>query len=199
MELQTVCGYVDGWANKRLAGAFTPIQAAAMKSIHDLTFKPDDLRAQPKFDQVCAAVGVQVLVATGMTLPGGRLPIMRPPATQPARVASAPAQDEPLSVSELTVAIRQLSVSVPLRRELLALADGAKLENDPNGQLAMMLTDTVDLARGLQSNTAVEADTRAQIEQKLADGLGALHRSRRTQGSRLASHGSIRSINIASF
>lgn len=181
VQLQHACGYADGWAEKPPA-TLSADQLGALKAIHELTFKADDLASTAKLDEACGLVGAQLLLATNVRVPGNRLPMMRPSSTNPALSGPTATTTAPPTVASLSASVRAMSVSVPLRRALLALADAAKTEKDSRGPLASMLAAAVDLARGLQSNTAVDPDTRTQIEQKLADGL-ALYTDPRTRSA----------------
>jgi hypothetical protein len=183
-QMQNMNSLIDAWISQRPAGAFAPEQLRALKSIHDLTFKTDDLRDPGKLDLGCATLGVQLMVFTGTAGADGKLPQMRPVMSTTAPVDAGPTQptEGPPTIADLSTTARQLSISIPLRRELLALADSAAAEHDPNGSFSQMLAGSVDLAKGLQNNTAVDPDTRADIEQKLADGL-ALYTDPRTRAA----------------
>jgi hypothetical protein len=88
------------------------------------------------------------------------------------------------SLASLANAARTANVTPGLRRQLLALVAAAAAATDPAEARALTdpLSDAVDLAAGLATNTAVAFETRQEIEARLADGL-ALFTDVRTRDS----------------
>jgi hypothetical protein len=130
---------------------------------------------------------------------GDRLPPLLP--MRPAASAtSAPAQattgrTASRTIDDLAALARQASVSPPLRKQLIAIAALAQqaqadpAQSDEAKALRDELERALDLAAGLQANTAVTADQRGQIESQLCDGLALFgdRRMREAGRARLAS------------
>jgi hypothetical protein len=152
-------------------------QKEAMAQLHDLSFKVGDLKAGPALDDLCrsAAVAMANVVST-TPVTAASLARMRP---APTTTGPAPEQqrDHPPTVAELTEDVQRLAaISVPLRQQLLVLASGAGAAANANNKeeakvLYDILAQSVALAKGLQSNTAVGPEQRAAIENQLTEGI----------------------------
>ncbi len=155
--------------------AVSPAEAEALKRLHEMTYKLADLRGVGQLDDTCRNVAASLIPFAGaLGTDVKALPPMRP---QPMEEARDPQGRVPRTLGELAAKGKELSVSQPLRKQLLALANLASgAASDPNRQaeaagLYSMLADVTDLAEGLQSNTAVDPDARNRTEWELTQAL----------------------------
>jgi hypothetical protein len=159
----------------------SPSQKEALGQIHKLSFDASKLKAGKELDAFCKEAAVAMAnVVNATPVNAGAMPVMRP---KPLRGEAA--GGGPPTVAELTQQVQMLAaVSVPLRQQLLALASaaGAPSKDDDARATYEMLSQSVDLARGLQSNTAVTPDARENIESQLAQGI-ALFSDPRTRAA----------------
>ncbi|HYE17904.1 MAG TPA: hypothetical protein VEA69_05650 [Tepidisphaeraceae bacterium] len=161
-------------------GAWTPgpSQKDAMAAITKLSYAVGGIKSAGKeLDDFCRQLAIAVVNVVNATPVAERsLVHMRPPRV----VEGAGPKDGPGTVAELTGQVQRLAaVSIPLRAQLLALAQAAAQEKE-GGPLANLLAQSVSLAKGLQANTAVGVEARQQIEAQLAEGL-VLYQDPRTR------------------
>jgi hypothetical protein len=159
-------------------GKLTPAQAGAAGHIHQLTFNLPEVKGGKEQDALAHRLGLEISVLLGTQ---GQLPAMRPtplalplvgvrPGAEPARSATAAQQ------------VSRLSVSGGLRQQLLALVNAAtpKPGGEKDPAMSAMLESCIDLAQGLQYNTAVSPEARVAMEGQLAEGV-ALYLDPRTR------------------
>lgn len=170
----------------------TRLQNDAMVRLHQLSYNLPEEKNAATLDEVSRNAGTLML---RIASPVGQVqnpPTMRPdPAKGPERQRGgrserSNAPQPPRTVAQLTSEISAITVSIPLRQQLLALAQqtaqAAEDKSDDYNELYTVLTDAVDLARGLASNTAVAVGTRNAIERQLAEGI-ALYCDSRTRSA----------------
>ncbi|QOV91368.1 hypothetical protein [Humisphaera borealis] len=177
----------------------TAPQLDGMTRLHALTYKLPELKQIKQIDDVCREIG-SLLVAAAGPLPAEvrQIPLMRPAVvtrSEPVR----PASTQPAVTLDPLSRANALAVSAPLKRQvinLLTLAINAEAESkaDPKrlpeaAQLSSTAGRALDLSEALSKGTAVDASTRPQLEQRLADGLALFSdpRTRSSGQSRLAS------------
>jgi hypothetical protein len=156
-------------------------QKEAIGQIHKLSFNAGELKAGKDLDDFCRGMGLAMANAVNANhVEASSLAVVRP---KP--IASHEAHERPATVGELTEQVQKLAaLSMPLRQQLLALSAAATAagEKDEGRALYAILTQSIDLARGLQSNTAVGPEARLAIESQLAEGI-ALYSDPRTRGA----------------
>lgn len=152
------------------AGESTPSQREAMGQIHKLSFAIAEVKGPKELDDFCRGAAVAMSSAVSASpVNAASMANMRP---NP--LAGSEPKDQQASVSELTEQVQKLAaISVPLRQQLLALASTASSATDKEEarSLYALLSHSIELARGLQSNTAVNAESRMAIEAQLAEGI----------------------------
>jgi hypothetical protein len=141
----------------------TPSQQEAVSQLHKLSYSPTGAS-----DDFCRTAALALANAVNPSpVPPNALPAMRP---RPASNADT-AKDRPPALGELTDEVHRLAaISGPLRQQLLNLAALASAEKDDK-TLTTLLAQSVALAKGLQSNTAVGPEARIGIETQLAEGI----------------------------
>ncbi|MDB5329123.1 MAG: hypothetical protein JWP03_274 [Phycisphaerales bacterium] len=156
--------------------ALTPLQLDGLSKLHQLTYKLPEIKDVGVLDDVCKAVGTDLILAAN-TLPAEakNMPSMRPapvPETSHPDAAAAPR-----TLAELSTQATAAKVSPALKRELTALAAAAtSAANDPKAQedaaaLYEMLSAADDLADGIEHGTGLDPVSRGKIEQQLVEGL----------------------------
>ncbi len=191
---------LDESYKKQGVPSFTPAQIDAMARLHQLTFDlPPKVETVADLDNAARSAGQPLLVIlspgksdlTTVTMRPSRVIKATPTSAPiPSGLPGAPASSSPAPVTlgQLSSEARQVSVSVPLRKQLIALADRASAVARQPGQekesaaLLTALAQAMDLARGLQSNTGVSAENRNEIEAQLAEGV-ALFQDIRTRSA----------------
>lgn len=165
-------------------GPLTESQLEGLRKFHDMTFSPPELKSVANVDKLCHDAGVALFISAGPLAAGLKdLPMMRP-----APVDSGPASPvtsaPPPKLSELAERAEKLSVSTPLRRQLLALASSAAAPRPPDAGPALTeaMGQAVELADGIAHNTALDPATRPRVETQLAESL-ALFADVRTRGA----------------
>ncbi len=153
------------------AGALSASQKDALAQLHKLSFQASEMKNKD-MDEFCKSAGLILVNCVNATpVNASAIVVMRPKVQ--ATVERNP--DEPASLTELTGEVQRLAaISVPLRQQLLALAASASAAADDKEEskaLYGVLVQSIALARGLQSNTAVGNDARAGIEGQLAEGI----------------------------
>ena len=152
----------------------TGSQKDSLEQLHKLSYDSVTLK-QKDLDEFCGSVARAMVNCVNPTPVNAKsIVVMRPKAQANTQIA-----DRPPTVGGLTEEVQKLAaISVPLRQQLLALAaaasakDGAgEKEKDEARALYAVLAQSIGLARGLQSNTAVGNDARAGIEAQLAEGI----------------------------
>lgn len=153
------------------AGALSPSQKDALAQLHKLSFQAVELKNKD-MDEFCKSAGLILVNCVNATpVNASAIMVMRPKVQANVERGA----DEPASVAELTGEVQRLAaISVPLRQQLLALAASASAaadDKDESKALYGVLVQSIALARGLQSNTAVGNDARTGIEEQLAEGI----------------------------
>lgn len=143
--------------------AGTPSQQEAMGQLHKLSYAPAGAS-----DDFCKSAALALANAVNPSPVGpNALPPMRP---KPISNVEA-TKDHAPTVGELSDEVHRLAaISGTLRQQLLNLASLAGAEKDDK-TLTTLLAQSVALARGLQSNTAVGPEARIGIETQLAEGI----------------------------
>ena len=158
-----------------------PSQKDAIAQLHKLSFNSAELKPGKDLDDFCRGTGLAMASAINANnVEASSLAVVRP---KP--IAAHEAKERPATVAELTEQVQKLAaLSMPLRQQLLALSAAATAagEKDEGRALYTILTQSIDLARGLQSNTAVGPEARLTIESQLAEGI-ALYSDPRTRGA----------------
>lgn len=153
----------------------SPAQAEALKAINQLTYQLGDVKSTQQTDQICKTVGDGLVKFINEAPPSQMRPdfsLARTSVPREKRRSRPQPQAGPRTLPQLEAEARQMSVSAPLRRELLALARQASIEKgDEAAILTRALQDSVDLSAGLAANFAVDPETRGNIEQRLAEGI----------------------------
>ncbi|HEX8915928.1 MAG TPA: hypothetical protein VF796_26510, partial [Humisphaera sp.] len=170
----------------------TAAQSESMRKLHALTFRLPELKSVKQADDACREIGAQLSVAGGPFPPEVKaIPLMRPAvpggpeATKPTGPTSRVVVVDPLSRANL------VTVSAPLKRQLVALAQAAAAtpsnaepDQDRRKELAAVeatLLRVLDMAEALARGTAVDATARPKVEQQLADAV-ALYVDPRVRG-----------------
>ena len=153
-----------------LTTAPTPAQAAALAKIHKATFEFKDIENTSDLDKTLSALRDPLFAA----LNAGKPVDVRPP--MPSIVNGSKdtsmATDAPLTLDQMTPRVTQLSISAPLRQQLMAAIASAKLQTgDDADKLTAALRDAIALASVLQTNLAVDPDARASMEQQLGEAI----------------------------
>ncbi len=164
-------------------GPLTPAaaQTAAMATLHQSTFKMDEIKTPADIDQLCHDVGQQLVTILASPIEGSA------PSMRPRRAATGPATtqgtDEARTLASLLDEAQHMNMAAGLRRQIVAVAEQVKtLNGDAEkvkeaASLQTALADAIDLAKGVQGS-ASDPETRAQVEKQLAEGLALLTDSR---------------------
>ena len=158
---------------------FNNVQQNAAKQLHQLSY---DLPATPgnaQLDEICRNVGLLVMdLAAGEAADPARVPPMRPASLPPdIQEAVAAIEVEPSAQVEPSRSIPYLSVSKPLRQQLLATLEmierpaAHNLDADGVRELRQLLDDAVAISAGLAGNAGVSPDDREKLEQQLTEAL----------------------------
>jgi hypothetical protein len=162
-------GMEDAMAQDPSAG-LTASQKEAVGQIHKLSYVIADAKGAKELDDFCRAAAVSMASAVSPNpVTAAAMAAMRP---KP--LAGSEPKDQPASVTELSEQVQKLAaISVPLRQQLLALSSAASsaTEKEEAKTLYALLSQSIELARGLQSNTAVGPESRTSIESQLAEGI----------------------------
>ncbi|HEY8667973.1 MAG TPA: hypothetical protein VIL86_15075, partial [Tepidisphaeraceae bacterium] len=165
-------------------------QSESLIRLHQLSYNLGDAKDLKQIDDVCRNVGALLLNITSATPVDFKTAVtMRPkPLTTAAEVATPDDQAGQRTLAQVTEECRQIAISVPLRQQLLAIAAQVASLAEEKGQqkeysdLFNVLLQSVDLAKGLASNTAISGDNKVKIESQLARGL-ALYADSRTRSA----------------
>jgi hypothetical protein len=187
---------IDDFVSKQSA-APDSVQTIGLSRLHQFTFQLKDTADTAQLDSASTEVAQDILIALSPMQSGNRLPAllpMRPDVAAATTSGSTADQSSGRSPEELAELARQASVSPALRKQLIAISNlEQQAQADPNqSSAATALSDelqrALDLAAGLQANTAVDAQERAQIESQLCDGLALFSdpRMRSAGSARLA-------------
>lgn len=157
------------------------VQQDGARQLHQLTFDLPATADAPKIDEVCRNVAIFAMdISSGVTTNPSSIPSMRPtslppaPADQATRAqprAAGPGRSDPARL------IPNLSVSQPLRQQLLATLDMIERpgSNDMTeqdvAQLRPVLDEAIDVAAGLAGNAGVTAEDRDKLERQLTESL----------------------------
>lgn len=177
----------------------TAQQLDAMSRVHALSYRLPELKQVKQADDVCREIGSLLTTAAG-PLPAEirQIPLMRPSVVAARQDGPAAATRPATPTQDPMTRANALAVSPALKRQvinLLTLAADAQdaARADPKrspeaASLMPMAMRSLDLAEALARGTAVDPAGRAQLEQRLADGLAlfADPRTRPTGQSRLA-------------
>jgi hypothetical protein len=152
------------------ASVTSPSQKDSLGQLNKLTFSTGDLKGKD-LDEFCRNAALNMVNCVNATpVNTSAIAPMRPKPLAETHVAT----DQPPTVSELTQEVQKLAaISVPLRQQLLALAAAVSAagDKDDGPRLYAILSQSIALARGLQSNTAVGNEARSSIENQLAEGI----------------------------
>ncbi len=163
----------------------TPAQMQAMLKLHQMTFDMADAGDVAELDKLSIAIGQSLAQISGVADGGKTLPLMRPAPLAPIVQSDAPAHP---TIAQLRQTVLSNAVAVTLRRQLLSLADQADaLAGDAKNrreyaELYRVLSEGVELAQGLATNTGVTPEARQQIQDQLAEGI-ALFADPRTRSA----------------
>jgi hypothetical protein len=180
-SMLNVLPLIDDFASKQTDGP-NSVQTIGMGRIHQLSFTLKDAKDIAALDAGAAEVAQDILIAVTPMKGGDQLPAlvpMRPASATTTATAqgSSTNQPRPKTADDLASLARQASVSAPLREQLITMAAAAKQAESDTAHpdeaeiLRDELENSLDVAAGLQSNTAVTADERSQIESQLCAGL----------------------------
>ena len=162
--LSEAIGLVDELTQKQ-AGKLTAAQAAAAGKIHEITFTLPGNAGAKEMDDVCRRTGAALGVVAGVD--EKKLAPMRPKMIRPER---PPKNTERRTPAELAAEASHLAISPQLRMQLVALG-AAVTRPEADNQLVPMLETCLETAKALQTNLAVSADERQQMEAALAEGV----------------------------
>lgn len=161
----------------------SPSQKDALKALNKLSFTAVEIKSVKDLDDFCRGLALSLAnVVNASPVNPAALPVMRPkPIAIPHGGGGGGGAEQP-TIAQLTGDIQRLAaISVPLRQTLLALAGTAGTAPDKEAPgLYNLLVQSVNLARGLQANTAVSPENRMEIETQLAEGI-ALYMDPRTR------------------
>jgi hypothetical protein len=158
--------------------------AAAVAKLRAATFDLTDKASLADLDQSLAIVAKESAAALGVALPAD-MPAMRPtpkPTTAQPKPVS-PVVPRAQTPAQIRAAIQQVTVSIPLRRQIAQLCDvvdQAKPEEKP--KLTATLVQMFDMALALQRNTAVTPEVRQKLDEQMSLAL-ALYNDARTRDS----------------
>ncbi len=160
-----------GQALQNSKQSLTSAQLDGLGKFHEMTYKLPELKNPAQVDEVCHAASVALFSAAGPAAGEVKdIPMMRP---RPEDDASQHRAVTPPALTELVRRAQTLTVSTPLRRQLLALA-GAAADPHPADAGPLMidtLSRAIELADGIQHNTALDPADRPALETQVADGL----------------------------
>ncbi|MGA2501941.1 MAG: hypothetical protein ABSH20_29725, partial [Tepidisphaeraceae bacterium] len=162
--IQEAIGLVDELCQTQ-GGKLTAAQAAAAARIHEITFVLPGTAGVKEMDDVCRRTGVAIGLMAGLN--EKKLAPMRPKLVLPER---PPRNTERRTPAELAAEASQLAVSPQLRTQLVALG-AAVARPEADNQLVPMLETCLETAKALQTNLAVSAEERQQMEARLAEGV----------------------------
>ncbi len=171
--LQEAIALVEEMAQAQ-GGKLTAAQATAAAKIHEITFTLPANAGAKEMDDVCRRTGTALGLLAG--LDEKKLMSMRPKMIRPERAPKNTAKRTP---AELAAEASQLAVSPQLRMQLVALG-AAVTKPEADSQLVPMLETCLETAKALQTNLAVSAAERQQMEAGLAEGV-ALYLDPRTR------------------
>ncbi len=203
VAMLAVIPLIDTYANDQHA-APDPVQQGALGKLHTLTYHLREAKGVSGIDTLCTNVAQDLQLLLSPPPPGGQVAALVPMRPTPAKASTNPGEENhgPASIDQLASLARQATVSAGLRQELLALSTAAQsaLENPPprdptkkdfdplaeaqkeSDLLRDQMQSALDVANGLQSNTAVSQEERAKIEGQLSDSL-ALFADPRTRSA----------------
>ncbi len=140
-------------------GPLTEGQLEGLRKFHDLTFSPPELKSVAKVDTLCHDAGVALFIAAGPLVSDLKdLPMMRPAPIDSEPAAPASSSSATPKLTDLAERAAKLSVSTPLRRQLLALAASAAAPHPPDAGPALTeaLDQAIELSDGIAHNTALD-------------------------------------------
>lgn len=161
-------GLEDALAQEGLGSSQT--QKDALMLVRRLSFNAGELKKDASLDDFCRQVALAVVNVVNATPVDSKMVVaMRP---KPLAVPHVDNRERPPTAAELGEQVHKLAaLSVPLRQQLLALAQAAASDSKDSAAMYAMLNQSVALARGLHGNTAVTPEARTTIETQLAEGL----------------------------
>ncbi|MGF1634733.1 MAG: hypothetical protein ACFCVE_12850 [Phycisphaerae bacterium] len=184
-DAMALAGLADAFtARLRDAAGLTPNEREALARFNALTY---NLPAEPDLAALDRLLSqAAVFAGTGMSaLPPGGLVEMRPGVSTPEDPEAG--QD---SLAVLAERARLMNVSEPLRRQLQAMAEAAA-RPDADPAVLATLREAVTLSRAMQSNTAVTAEDRRDLEGRMTEAL-ALYADNRLREAGLRRLGAVR-------
>ena len=155
-----------------LTAAPTPAQAAALAKIHKATFDLKDIENTADLDKTLSAFRDPLFAALNAGKPVDVRPAMPSVVNAGGAKESATTTDVPLTLDQMMPRVTQLSISAPLRQQLMAAISSAKAQTGEDAEkLTGALRDAIALASVLQTNLAVDPDARASMEQQLGEAI----------------------------
>ncbi len=206
LMLAEAIGVIETAVNRLGAAPMNRDQQEWTATLHQLTFSGGE--GPVNLDDACKKVAAAIIVLSPQgAVDTKSLPVMRP-ATRPSKTTQ-PAKAAPaLTIDQLIDEVSKMQLAPPLKQQTLELgrmavaaksiakpaesepqhASVAPQSNDPlhvardRDGILKIFEQVVDLERGLQSNTAVSAESRPQLEKTLAESI-ALYLDPRTRRS----------------
>ena len=179
-DLNDLIATVDAWSTAQRGVLPTRQQQEAMAAIRKVTFDMKPAEQVAALDALLGSLRSPLLAAIADKT--AKAPEMRPvikKVAAPADPASHTEPAEPPTVDQLSTRITQLTITIPLRQQLLSAVAATKSAEGEEKQLMLeMLRAAVDLAGALQSNLGVDASTRPQIEANLGEAVSLYSDSR---------------------
>ncbi len=163
---------VDGFAAGKSGEAPTRKQSDAMTAIHKMTFDLKPIDGIAALDAMLTPLRSSLLFAMGDQT--GKSVDMRPAPVKNTQVVEAPDKpvEQPQTLDQLSTGITRLTVSIPLRQQLLSsVAATRQAEGDEQAAMLDMLRSAYELASALQSNIGVDAASRPVIEAQLGEAV----------------------------
>jgi hypothetical protein len=190
IQLDAAIASVEETLKTAAPGSASRTQTEAMAQVHKISFEIGELKGVGQLDDLMKRLGY-ALVNAANTQPVDfkSIPLMRPRlAASFGEAVSNPAPtaaEQTRTVAELSSDITRAAISTDLRQQLLAVAKSAGAAaaepgNKDAAALHQVLLMGVELAQGLSSTTAFTAQTRADVETQLSEGL-ALFNDPRTR------------------
>jgi hypothetical protein len=172
-DMNDLIATVDGWAIGQGGKPATRVQVESMAAIHKLTYDLKPVTSVAELDAVLVPLRGPLLRSLGDQT--GKAADMRPDMPKVALdkpAADQPQSAEPPSLDQLSTTVTRLTISIPLRQQLLAaVAATRQAEGDEQAALLDMLRSAVELASALQSNVAVDVASRPVIEAQLGEAV----------------------------
>jgi hypothetical protein len=168
---------VDTWATAQKGNVPTKTQTTALAALHKATFDLKNAGSVGEIDGVLIGLRAPLLLSLGDKdgKAADARPARKPGPTTTATVATpstATPPAEPLTLDQLSMRVTQLTISVPLRQQLLGAIGVAKAaEGEAADRMTSVLRSAVELAAAVQSNVAVDPAARSQLETEIGEAV----------------------------